>query len=370
MTIAPAETTIDARVLKGVDTLFDDYAQLRPVDTLMVVYTPDCREQASLLILTARDRGVATTALGMAPVEDAGFHDRLKAALPPRESLTGRLVIITIERDTMSHALVLRHEIAAYGDQVLPIRIINGSWDFFRLALGPSPAELSAINSGLLHRFLAAKQLAVTTSSGSELEITLDNDRYRWLSNRGIWRPGSFVILPAGEVATYPASVSGRLVADGAFNVNKAVQLDARLGENPLTVDLKDSKVVSFHSNDDKISTLFSRCVQMEHGNHIGELGFGTNIGIDDFIGMNSHINERHPGVHLGFGQHGQLLDVVDYITDIHIDLITSDATIHIDGDPIPLTSHALTPSPLPHPANVSDEDIDGDCCGARTPHE
>ncbi|MFI5529005.1 hypothetical protein ACIA8O_10695 [Kitasatospora sp. NPDC051853] len=370
MTIAPAETTIDARVLKGVETLFDGYAQLSTDDTLMVIYTPDCRDQASLLVLAAQDRGVAAGALGMAPVEDLGFHGRLKAALPSPESLTGRLVVITIERDTMSHAHILRHEIEAYGDRVLPIRIINGSWEFFRLALGPTPAELSAINAGLLHRFLAAKHLAVTTSSGSELEITLDNDRYRWLSNRGVWRPGSFVILPAGEVATYPASVSGRIVADGAFNVNKAVRMDARLGENPLTVELKNSDVVSYSCADEKIATLFGRCIQSDHGNHVGELGFGTNIGIDDFIGMNSHINERHPGVHLGFGQHGQLLDVVDYFTDIHIDLITSDATIHIDGDPVPLTSRTLTPSALPHPANVNDEDIDGDCCGARTPHE
>ncbi|MFF7236916.1 hypothetical protein [Streptomyces collinus] len=370
MTTTPAETTIDARVLRGVDTLLDGYAQLRPTDTVLIIYTPDCRDQASLLLLTARDRGVVTAAVGMAPVEDPGFADRLAAVLPSRATLTGRLVLITIERDTMSHADVLRRAVDTYGDQILPLRIINGSWEFFRLALGPTPTELSAINAGLLHRFLAAKHLAVTTSSGSELEITLDNDRYRWLSNRGVWRPGSFVILPAGEVATYPASVTGRLVADGAFNVNKAVQLDARLGDHPLTVELKDSDVVSYSCTDEKIAKLFERCIQVDHGNHVGELGFGTNTGIDEFIGMNSHINERHPGIHLGFGQHGQLLDVVDYYTDIHIDLITSDVTIHIDGDPVPLTSHTLAPSTLPHPTNVSDEDIDGDCCGARTPHE
>ncbi|MFE9882723.1 hypothetical protein [Streptomyces sp. NPDC005784] len=370
MTTTPTETTIDARVLKGVDTLFDGYAQLSPADTLLVIYTPECRDQASLLLLAASDRKIATAAVGMAPVEDPGFAARLHAAMPAPDTLTGRLVVITIERDTMSHADVLRRAVAIYGDQVLPLRIINGSWEFFRLALGPTPAELSAINAGLLHRFLAAKHLAVTTSSGSELEITLDNDRYRWLSNRGVWRPGSFVILPAGEVATYPASVTGRLVADGAFNVNKATQLDARLADNPLTVELKNSDVVSHSCNDEKISRLFERSIQIEHGNHVGELGFGTNTGIDDFIGMNSHINERHPGIHLGFGQHGQLLDVVDYYTDIHIDLITSDVTIHIDGDPIPLTSHTLAPSTLPHPTNVSDEDIDGDCCGARIPHE
>ncbi|MFF4345575.1 hypothetical protein ACFY00_37415 [Kitasatospora sp. NPDC001540] len=368
MTTAPAETTIDARVLKGVETLFDGYAHLQPTDTLLVIYTPDCRDQTSLLVLTARDRNVATTTLAMAPVEDRTFHERLKAVLPAPESLPGRLVVITIERDTMSHAHILRHEIDKYGDQVLPIRIINGSWDFFRLALGPTPEELSALNTGLLERFLHAKHLAVTTSSGSELEITLDNDRYRWLSNRGIWRPGSFVILPAGEVATYPASVTGRLVADGAFNVNKAVQMDARLGDNPLTVEIKNSDVTSYHCADPLISTLFARCLQSDHGNHVGELGFGTNTGIDGFIGMNSHINERHPGVHIGFGQHGQLLEVVEYLTDIHIDLITSDAVIHIDGDPTPIDSRFLTPSDQPHPANVSDEDIDGDCCGARTP--
>ncbi|WP_217442155.1 hypothetical protein, partial [Myxococcus sp. CA039A] len=91
---------------------------------------------------------------------------------------------------------------------------------------------------------------------------------------------------------------------------------------------------------------------------------FGTNGGLGEFISMNSHINERHPGVHLGFGQHNQSIHVLDYYSPIHMDLISPGGQVWVDDDQVPLDLLNLKPSQVPHPKLVFNEDIDGNCCG------
>ncbi len=83
---------------------------------------------------------------------------------------------------------------------------------------------------------------------------------------------------------------------------------------------------------------------------------------------MNSHVNERRPGVHFGFGQHNQSIYLVEYPCEIHMDMIAMGAQVWVDDDPVPVDLEKITPSRNAHPkldARVlMDEDIDGDCCG------
>ena len=88
---------------------------------------------------------------------------------------------------------------------------------------------------------------------------------------------------------------------------------------------------------------------------------------------MNSHINERRPGVHIGFGQHNQDPGVVNYQCDLHLDLIAKGGTIWADENADSLDLEQFTPSANPHPLTPRDEDVfspdseiaaGGDCCG------
>ncbi|OLT20712.1 hypothetical protein BJF78_09030 [Pseudonocardia sp. CNS-139] len=100
----------------------------------------------------------------------------------------------------------------------------------------------------------------------------------------------------------------------------------------------------------------------------MGELGFGTNSGIPGFVRMNSFVNERYPGIHVGFGQHNQGTFAPARRTPLHLDLIAAGGLVRVDGDPEPLDLSAVAPSALPHPAGprVFAEDAETDCCGLR----
>jgi hypothetical protein len=242
---------VDERVWSGIDVLLDDYAKLQAEDFVLVAYTPESRDSAAWVSTALKLRGKKNVSMmGMLPIKDETFEKRLDAVLPTPESVTGKVVVITLERDTMSHVKPFREALARYGRQKwIATRIINASEEFFVKALNVKSAELSARNTALFERFMPARELKVKTDSGTDLRISIDSDRFRWVSNRGTWRPGSFIILPAGEIATYPASVDGVLVADGAFNVNAYTNVDARLGNHPIRVRIKDSQAVDFECN-------------------------------------------------------------------------------------------------------------------------
>lgn len=356
---------VDDRVWAGIDVLLDDYARLQPEDQILVAYTPESRESAAWIATALKLRGRQARLLGMQPIKDETFDQRLDAALPPPESLKGKLVVITVERDTMSHVKSFRGALMRYGkEKWTAVRIINASEEFFVKALNVRSGELSALNTALFEKFMNARELKIKTASGTDLRIGIDSDRFRWISNRGTWRPGSFIILPAGEIATFPASVDGVLVADGAFNVNAYTQVDARLSNHPIRVRIKDSQVVDFECNSPDVTRLLEAVFAVPNAKRVGELGFGTNAGIGPYVAMNSHLNERHPGVHLGFGQHNQSIYAMDYDCPIHMDMIATGGQVWVDGAEAPVNLEAIQPSTGPHPTLVLDEDIDGDCCG------
>lgn len=356
---------VDERVFQGVKVLLNDYVRVDQTDSFAIAYTPDSREPAAWVALELTQRGFAPAIVAMNPMVDGTFAGRMVESLPAPEDLPGQLVVIALELDTMSHFEVFQSIMDRYGQQRCRVfRIISASAELFSKAFQVTPDELSARNATLLHRFQPARRLRVTSEGGTDVEVEIDSDRYEWISNRGMWRPGGYTMLPAGEIATYPVNINGVLVADGAFNANIITPLDARLAEHPIRVEIADAKAVSMSCTDPDLQRMLDLCLETPYGRCVGEFGLGTNAGIDEFIAYNSHINERRCGLHLGFGQHNQSLTRVPYVADVHLDLITQGALVWVDDDPEPVDLTQVVPTGVAHPTAVLDEDITTDCCG------
>jgi leucyl aminopeptidase (aminopeptidase T) len=362
----------DSRTWEGVQSLLDNYAKVRADDIVVVLYTSDSYESAAWVSAALELREIPVRRVWMAPLRDDGFLDRLTSALPSPAELRGRVVVLGFERDTMSHTRTLADALSRYHKRQRAVfRAISASPSLFSDALRVSPEELSARNTAVLERCMAAVRLRIKARGGTDLKVTLDNKRHRWISNRGAARAGGVVILPAGEVATFPASIDGIFVADFAFNVNAITDRDARLHDHPVTVWVQEGRAVKYECDDPLTSRFLDECFARQCAYNVGELGFGTNVAVRDGIAMNSHINERRPGIHLGFGQHNQELDVVGYQCSIHLDLITRGGMVWVDEDPVPLDLERIVPSTRPHPENLQDADVSSpepdDCCGILT---
>ncbi|HEV2888660.1 MAG TPA: hypothetical protein VGX49_17250 [Jatrophihabitans sp.] len=363
---APAPSALRG-ISGGVASLLDNFASIKPADQVVIAYAADSRKYAAHLILELQSRDIGVRAVAMRPLVDPDIKAELHAVLPPRESLSGKLVVITLEKDSMSHFEVFAELFELYGKNKCKIlRIISAADELFASAFTRTPRELSLRNATLLEKLRSETKIRVTTEAGTDVEIELDHDRYDWISNRGTWRPGAFMILPAGEIATYPAKVNGILIADGALNCNIVTRMDMRLGSQPLRITIEDSVAVDFACTNSEINYLVEGCFSRENGRFVGELGFGTNDGIADFVSDNSHMNERYPGLHLGFGQHNQAPSNVRYYADIHLDVVTRGGSVHLPDSGEVLRLDGFNPRHgIAHPVLIRDQDITGDCCSS-----
>lgn len=350
---------IDAPTWEGVQSLLDNYVGVRDDDIVLVLFTSDSYESAAWVSAALDLRNISVTRVWMAPLQDDGLLERLTAALPTPESFGGRLVVLSFERDTMSHEQTLALALSRFDRRRCDVyRSISAGAELFAGPLRVSPQKLSSLNAAILERCVGAGRMRIVTAAGTDLEVEIDSARHRWISNRGTARPGGVVVLPAGEVATFPASISGVFVADCAFNVNLFTTLDARLDRHPVSVWIEKGRAVRYECNNTETLRFLDTCFSRTNAHNVGELGFGTNVGSTVSVPMNSHINERRPGVHLGFGQHNQSLDVVGFRCTIHIDLIAKGGKLWLDDDMPPLDLEAVVPSQHPHPVNLRDEDV------------
>jgi hypothetical protein len=368
---------VDEELWSGVESLLDKYVHIRAEDYVVLLYTSDSYESAAWVSVALESRNIPVARVWMAPLRDETLIDRLAPALPAPSEIEGRLVLLSLERDTMSHTRTLSLALSKYKpDRRVVFRAISAGPSLFHDALHVSPEELSARNTSILERCLGTHELRITTRGGTDLAVTIDGDRYRWVSNRGMARPGSTVILPAGEVATFPASISGQFVGDFAFNLNAITDRDARLERHPVHVSIEDGRAVRCECDDAQTQRFLDECFGTHCAYYVGELGFGTNSSVGEAIPLNSHINERRPGVHLGFGQHNQDPGVVGYQCAIHLDLIARGGLLWIDDEPEPLDLENVSPSAAKHPRSTLDEDVFSpeiddldvdDCCGILT---
>jgi hypothetical protein len=364
------------RIWSGVESLLDAYAQVRPGDVAVLLYTSDSHEPAAWISAGLEVRGIEVRRLWMAPLVDPGFAARLATTLGAGP-IPGRLVLFSVERDTLSHTNELHAALARFpAERRRVLRMISATAEVFEDTLAATPSQLSALNAGLLDALMPAQRLRITTEGGTDMTLRLDHAR-RWISNRGTARPGGTVVLPAGEVATCPADAEGLFVADFAFNINTITGRDARLNHAPVRVRLAAGRAVAVQCDDPVLQRFLDDCFAMEHATRIGELGFGTNPGVAVPIAFNSHRNERCCGVHLGFGQHNQDEALMGYQARVHLDLIARGGLVWVDDAAEPLDLAQLQPSARPHPLHARDEDVfapdseepladlaEQDCCG------
>jgi hypothetical protein len=366
---------IDKKIWQGVNYLLDDYAKVKAEDQVIIAYTKDSRESAAWVSHALELRNIKVNLIWMKPLKDAGFFDRFVNVLPQKEELDGNrnLHIMTFEFDTLSHTNQIRKALSEYDERNYSvIRAMSACPELFSSALHAQPEQLLARNATILERCMQANTLRIKCPGGTDLKVCLDSERFRWISNHGVRRERETLILPAGEVATYPDCIEGTLVADFAFNLNAFVDIDTRLENNSIKVFIEKGKARYFECKNMKVKDIVEKCFNSPNGMNVGELGFGTNYCVQNATPLNSHINERCPGVHLGFGQHNQ--SCILYKSETHLDLITKGGLIWVDEDySSPLNLDNIAPSLTPHPLNYqaedvfapdSDPDLKNDCCG------
>ncbi|MBA3533942.1 MAG: aminopeptidase [Ardenticatenales bacterium] len=176
----------------------------------------------------------------------------------------------------------------------------------------------------------AAHEVHVTSPLGTDLHVTLDNDRYRWMPFHGMYHtPGQWGNLPEGEACTSPLNVNGVLQAEllGDIFCEKYGLLNP-----PITFYIEDGWVMEVAAADDRIAReVWDYLSGTTNGRRVGEFAVGTNEALNALSG-NLLQDEKHPGVHLAFGHPLPEITGAEWSSDIHVDAITTNCSIQVDG--------------------------------------
>lgn len=189
------------------------------------------------------------------------------------------------------------------------------------------------LSDKLRDRMLRAHALTVKTGSGTTIAAHFDRG-LDWVKTSGLISPRYWSNLPAGEVFTTPANVDGTFVCDATAGDH----FNGKYGDlqsTPLTLKIKNARLVEVHCDRKDLEQEFwEYCHTDENSDRVGELAFGTNLGLSEMIGILLQ-DEKFPGVHLAFGDPYGSQTHADWKSKTHVDVLTRNCDVWIDADQI-----------------------------------
>ncbi len=189
------------------------------------------------------------------------------------------------------------------------------------------------LSDKLRERMFRAETLTVLTDAGTKIAAHFDRG-LDWVKTSGLISPRYWSNLPAGEVFTTPATVDGTFVCDATagdhFN-GKYGDLQA----TPLTLSIRGARLVRVEcARKDLEQEFWDYCHIDENSNRVGELAFGTNLGLSEMIGILLQ-DEKFPGVHIAFGDPYGSQTHANWKSKSHVDVLTRNCNVWIDGEQI-----------------------------------
>jgi aminopeptidase len=194
------------------------------------------------------------------------------------------------------------------------------------------------LSDKLRERMLRAETLTVKTEAGTEIAAHFDRG-LDWVKTSGLISPRYWSNLPAGEVFTTPASVDGTFVCDATAGDH----FNGKYGDlqtTPLVLEIEGGRLVHAEcARKDLEEEFWEYCHTDENSDRVGELAFGTNLGLSDMIG-NLLQDEKFPGVHIAFGDPYGSQTHAEWKSKTHVDVLTRNCNVWIDNDQVISQGH------------------------------
>jgi len=193
--------------------------------------------------------------------------------------------------------------------------------------------KVDELSDRLRERMLRAETLTVKTSAGTAISAHFDRG-LDWVKTSGLISPRYWSNLPAGEVFTTPATVDGTFICDataGDYFNGKYGDLQ----KTPLLLEIAGGRLKHVAcERKDLEEEFWAYCHTDENSDRVGELAFGTNLGLSRMIGILLQ-DEKFPGVHIAFGDPYGSQTHANWKSRTHVDVLTRNCDVWIDQDQV-----------------------------------
>ncbi len=320
-----------AEFAPGAHNAIDVCLAIQPRERIAIIADEATREVAASLAIAVEDAGarpmsvlveqVATRPLTSAPPAVLSALEQADAGILCVQPLQGELgarmeIVGVVERRGIRYA----HMVG-----VTPQIMVQGMRADYRLV-----DRLSQI---LCERMRHARTLRVETAAGTAFTASFDPS-LAWIKTSGLISPRYWSNLPAGEVFTTPASVDGTFICNATVGDYFGPKY-GDLSETPIELEIAGGRLVSATcSRSDLEKEFWEYCHTDACSDRVGELAFGTNLALHEMIGILLQ-DEKHPGVHLAFGDPYGSQTGADWKSRTHVDVLTRDCDVWIDEEQV-----------------------------------
>src|SRR5215475_14076960 len=275
--IAPAE------LMPGAKNAVDVCLGVRPGERVVVVADQVSRSVAASLERALKERNAEFTGLLL---KDFGPRPMTGAPEP---------VLDALEKTDVG-VLCMTPQPGELGARMAIVRVVERRQIRYAHMIGVTPEIMQQgmradyrmvdrLSEKLRQRMLRAETLTVKTEAGTEFAAHFDR-RLDWVKTSGLINPRYWSNLPAGEVFTTPATVDGTFVCDATAGDH----FNGKYGDlqsTPLTLAIKAARLVDVEcQRKDLQQEFWDYCHTDENSDRVGELAFGTNLGLTEMIGV------------------------------------------------------------------------------------
>lgn len=318
-------------LLEGARNAIETCLAIKPGERVALIADEASGSVAASLERALSDVGAAATCLSIEQLTPRPMTAAPQAALAALENVDAGILCV----QPLEGELDARRAIVGVVERrrIRYAHMVGVTPRIMREGMRADYIRVDRLSQQLCDRMPAANRLTVRTAAGTNFTATFDRD-LAWVKTSGLINPRYWSNLPAGEVFTTPASVDGTFVCDGTagdyFN-GKYGTLD----RSPLVLEIRKGRLVSARCDRADLERDFwDYCHTDANSDRVGELAFGTNLGLREMIGVLLQ-DEKVPGVHIAFGDPYGSQTHADWTSRTHVDVLTRECDVWIDDDQV-----------------------------------
>lgn len=331
MTLDPAgilrEHTIEPAVSEGAANALDVCLGLEKGQALVIVFEPDAGELAAAFLQKGEEMG-ARVSVVVADPRKASHEPFVKSVVDQLAKCDVSLFVGSLDGLPAS----FRHAVIAAGGARRRHGHMPGlTTKMMQQAMRTDYLEVKALSARLYAKLQGGATITVRTPRGTNLAIHC-GVKLRWHDEHGVMRGAGWTNLPAGELLTCPETAEGILVPDGgAWDTSGQPVKNA----DRLRMTFEDGRVADIDGGaGSEPEALLDQLDAHEHGRRIGQIGFGTNIGVVAATG-NLLQDLKMPGFHLSLGHTAPEHTGAEHDSPVEVPLLIRRPDVDVDGTPV-----------------------------------
>jgi aminopeptidase len=320
-------TAFDKELAPGARNAIRVCLAVQPHERVTVIADKDCEDIAASLVHEIEEVGAPYKAFILEEVAQRPLVDLPHVIAEDMENSQVSILAVHVQRNELRSRMQLTDIVNRR--RMRHGHMVNINRQMMLEGMRADFHKVDRLSSKVIDIVRNAKEVRATTKGGSAFTATL-NPSYKWLKTSGLISPDKWGNLPGGEVFTTPGNVDGTLVIDGVVG-DYLCEKYGSLHESPLTLRVKDNRLVEAHSDNKELESDFWRYTHTDtNSDRVGEFAIGTNIELTQVIG---HIlqDEKFPGIHVAFGDPYGAHTGADWTSTTHIDVVATRFDIWVD---------------------------------------